>query len=293
MQCRNNRKAGMGVQSARTYVHRGNSAHTYKTLHAASHRLEIALYTARVTIARLSVATMNSLALPSFAAIAFAFFFAGAPQSAAAESESPLTPTTVDLSAEATRPAPNDMAIASMFFEAGDADPAALAVHVNAALASALEQARLYPAVKVRSSGANTYPVYGKEGRKIESWRMRSDIQLESRDIPALSELLGKLQAKLALSSLVMQPAPETRRSVADLAANDAIGAFQARATAVAATLGKSYRISHLSIGYGGPPRPIRPMMKAAAFADAAPVAIEAGESEIAVTVSGTIELNE
>lgn len=201
---------------------------------------------------------------------------------------------TVDLSADASRAAPNDMSIANLYFEADGKDPAPLARQVNAVIASTLEQARLYPAVKARSSGTSTFPVYGKEGRKIEGWRMRSEIQIESRDLPALSELLGKLQEKLALSGLVMQPAPETRRSVADLAAGDAIRAFQARADAVAATLGKPYRIRHLSIGYGGESPPIRPMMKTTAFsAEAAPMAIEAGESEIAVTVSGTIELSE
>ncbi|NMG15967.1 SIMPL domain-containing protein [Aromatoleum bremense] len=231
-------------------------------------------------------ATRHFLALP------LALVMLAASPSATAHAER-VVPT-VDLSADASRAAPNDMAIASLYFEADGADPAPLARQVNAVIASALEQARLYPAVKARSSGTSTFPVYGKEGRKIEGWRMRSEIQLESRDLPALSELLGKLQGKLALSGLLMQPAPETRRSVADLAAGDAIRAFQARADAVAATLGKPYRIRHLSIGYGGESPPIRPMMKTTTFAaEAAPAAIEAGESEIAVTVSGTIELSE
>jgi predicted secreted protein len=215
-----------------------------------------------------------------------------APPAEATQTERGLP--TVDLSADASRRAPNDMAIATVYFEASDPNPASLSKQVNAAITSALEQIRQVPAVSAKSSGTATYPIYGKDGRRIEGWRMRSDLQLESRDIGALSDLLGRLQTKLALAGLVMQPAPETRRSTADLAARDAIHAFQARAEAIAATLGKPYRIRHLSIGYGGMPRPIHPTMKTAAFAaEAASLAVEAGESEIAVTVSGTIELTE
>ncbi|NMG75524.1 SIMPL domain-containing protein [Aromatoleum diolicum] len=212
----------------------------------------------------------------------------------AAAAEPARAPTTVELSAEASRPARNDMATAILYFQADDKSPAALSRQVNAAIAAALEQTRTYPAVKAKTSGASTFPVYGKEGRKIEGWRMRSEIHLESRDIAALSELLGKLQSSLALASLAMQPAPDTRKSTADLAATDAIHAFQARAQSIAGTLGKPYRIRHLSVTYGGNQRPVFPVMKSAAFAaDAAPMAVEAGESEIAVTVSGTIELSD
>lgn len=212
----------------------------------------------------------------------------------AANAQSERQPTTIELSAEASRPAPNDMATATLYFQADDKTPAALSRQVNAAIAAALEQARAYPAVKVKTSGASTYPIYGKEGRKIEGWRMRSDIHLESRDLAVLSELLGKLQNTLALASLAMQPAPDTRKNTADLAATDAIHAFQARAQSISGTLGKPYRIRHLSVTYGGNQRPVYPVMKSAAFAaDAASMPVEGGESEIAVTVSGTIELTD
>jgi predicted secreted protein len=229
----------------------------------------------------------------SFRALTIAFTLLCAAQAAAAPYAG-TSPTTVELSADASRPAANDMAVAGAYFEASDANPAALSKQVNRVIASALEQIHAYPAVRAKVAGTSTFPVYGKDGRKIEAWRMRSDLQLESRDLPALSELLGKLQASLALSGLVMHPAPETRKSTADVAATDAIRAFQARAKTIADTLGKAYRIQRLSIGYGSPPSPIRPAMKSAAFAaEAAAVPIEAGESEIVVTVSGTIELTD
>ncbi len=199
---------------------------------------------------------------------------------------------TVELSAEAGRAAPNDLARATAYFEATDRNPASLAAMVNREIASALELTRAFPAVKASTSGISTWPVQSKSGQTIEAWRMRSSIALESRDIPALSELLGKLQENLAVTSLVMQPAPETRATTADLAATDAIRAFEARAQGIAETLGKRYRIRSLAVNYGGAQQPIYPMMRSAALMpESAPAPLEGGESEIVVSVSGTIEL--
>ena len=221
-----------------------------------------------------------------------AFVLAFAPLSAIAHpSAEPAVPT-VELSAEASRSAPNDMAIANAYFEASGTDPAKLAEHVSGTVASALEQIRRYPDMSVQTAGTSTHPVYGKDGRRIESWRMRSELQVESRNLPALAELLGKLQANLALSGLLMQPAPDTRKSIADQVAVDALRAFQVRAKTIADALGRAYRIRHLSIAYGGA-QPIRPMKSMAMRAEAAPMPIEAGETEITVTVNSTVELTD
>lgn len=201
-------------------------------------------------------------------------------------------PPTVELSADASHSAPNDLARANAFHEASGADAGALARDVNAIIAKAIETARAYPDVSTRSSGISTFPVYGQDGRRIEAWRLRADLHLESRNIPALSELLGKLQGTLAISSLVLQPAPETRNAAADRAVTDAIRAFEARAGSVSATLGKSYRIRSLVINYGGSHAPVFPPMRAMAMsADMAPMPIESGETDVSVSVSGTIEL--
>ncbi|WP_237269532.1 SIMPL domain-containing protein [Pseudothauera hydrothermalis] len=201
-------------------------------------------------------------------------------------------PITIDLNAEAQRTAPNDLALATAYIEITDANPAAVAREVNKVMTAALEAANRYEQIKTQSANTHTWPVYGKNGRQIEAWRMRSELRLESRDIAALSGLLGKLQTTMAVSQIDMQPAPETRRKALDEATVDAIRAFEQRASLMAAALGKPYRIRHLSVGApGAHPQPM-PRMRAAlmaAEADAAP--LQAGESEIAVTVSGTIEL--
>lgn len=199
--------------------------------------------------------------------------------------------TTVDLAAEATRIASNDLARASVFAEASGNTPGELAKRVNAQVGEGLRIAKSYPSIKSRSGSTNTYPGYAKGGR-IESWRMRSEILLESTDIAAMSELLGKLQTSLGVGQLLLVPADETRRRAEDEATLAAIAAFRDRAARVATAFGKAWTIKHLSLN--APPRPPLPTrLRATAMmaADAAPMPIDAGDSEVSVSISGQIEL--
>lgn len=213
------------------------------------------------------------------------------PAPAAASDEAPIT--TVELSAEAERPAANDLARASVFAEASGATPAEPAGRVNKLISDALKTARTYAKVRAQSGATHTYPIYGK-GARIEAWRMRSELTLESRDSAALSELLGKLQTSLGVANLIMLPSPETRKQAENEAIIEAIAAFRERARTVADALRKDYRIKQLSIGSGGRP-PAQPRMRSAALAsaDAAPMPIEAGETLIRATISGQIELTD
>jgi predicted secreted protein len=202
------------------------------------------------------------------------------------------TAPTVTLSAETRQTAPNDLAMASVFFEADGPNPASLSRTVDAAIEAGLAEIRRYPDIKAKTGSVSTSPTYGKGTRRIDGWRMRSEILLESRNLTALSELIGKLQSTLSVSRLSLQPAPETRSAAADLAAIDAIRAFEARAKMVSSALGMRYRIRDLAISYAGHHPPVVPMMRATAFAtEAVSAPIEAGESEIIVSISGTIEL--
>lgn len=215
----------------------------------------------------------------------------GMTTAATAAATAPST-TTIDLTAEASRAAPNDLARATLFAEAVGAVPSEAARKVNAAMSEALAVAKGSPRLKVQTGGTSTYPVYAKGGR-IESWRMRSEMSLESADTAALSELVGKLQGSLGVAGISLMPSPETRRKAENDATLDAIAAFRARAKLVADALGKPYRIKHMSIGGQGH-RPPMPMMRAAPAAvamDMAPMPVEAGESTISISISGQIEL--
>jgi predicted secreted protein len=199
--------------------------------------------------------------------------------------------TLIDLSAEATHPAVNDMGRSTVYLEATGINPAELAKRVNTTIAAALETAKSYEKVKTRSGNTHTYPNYSKEGR-ISGWRIRSELLLESRDMMALSELLGKLQESMTIGQIVLLPSPETRNKVEDEAMLEAIAAFQTKARLVADALKKTYRIRQMNISSAGQP-PVMPMMRSSRMAtmEAAPAPIEAGESVVSVSVSGQIEL--
>jgi len=94
--------------------------------------------------------------------------------------------TLIDFSVEASRSAMNDMARAMVFAEASGANPSELAKRVNSAIDDALKITRTFPKIKTQSSGMSTFPSYNKDGR-ISGWRMRSELDLETLDMAALS----------------------------------------------------------------------------------------------------------
>lgn len=202
--------------------------------------------------------------------------------------------TLVDLSAEASRPAPNDEIHAVVYTEATGNNPAELAKRVNQTLGDALKVVRGQPGISAKTGSQSTYPLYG-QNQRIENWRMRAELRLESRDGTVLSETLGRLQQmKLAVGHVIQQVSPESRRRAEDAATEDAIRAFEARAKVVAGVFGKRYKIKQISIQQNGSPPPM-PMMHARGAAmmaeAAAPAPIEAGESLVTTTISGQIEL--
>lgn len=201
--------------------------------------------------------------------------------------------TTIELSAEASRPAANDLVRAVVFAEASGSNPAEVARRVNQEIGEALRVIRAQPGITVKSGRQSTFPVYG-QNQKIDSWRVHSELLVESRETATISALLGQLQQmRLAVGSVNQLPAPETRRKVEDETTRDALTAFRQRASVAAEALGKPYTIRHLTIQQGGqlPPLPLMRANRAALAAEAAPLPLEAGESLLTTTVSGKIEL--
>ena len=199
--------------------------------------------------------------------------------------------TLLSFSVDASQTVTNDLARATVFAEATDAQTAEVARKVNTFMAKALAVAKNYPDIKTKTGSTWTSPVYGKNGRTIESWNMRSEIQLESQKVAALGELVGKLQNDLAVSQITLQPSTETRRKAEEQATLDALNAFQAKALLIASNFKKFYRVINMNISAGNQ-GPVYPMVRSAMMKmDAAPMPIEAGDSVVTVSVSGEIEL--
>ena len=199
----------------------------------------------------------------------------------------------VELQAEAQREVPNDTLSASLYVELNDANPAALADAINKAANDALRVAKDYKNVRVRSGSNQTYPVYTKG--KLQGWRGRAEIRLESKEFQAASGLIGKLQASMQLGSLGFSVSPEARRQAEGELIVEAIGAFRARAEiARAALAGRSYKLQRLNLNSGHsapPPRYAMARTMAAGAPEVAAPDFEGGSSQVTVTAAGAIEV--
>jgi predicted secreted protein len=197
----------------------------------------------------------------------------------------------ITLQAEAEREVDNDLLQAVLYAEVSGTDASRVAESLNALMSAALKTASQYPKVRARSGNYTTFPVYD-ERRRLTQWRGRSELRLESGDFAAASELIGKLQSTLQVSSLNFAVSNATRRRVQDELIGEAIAAFRARAeVAQKAVGGRSYKLRQLNIGTGfqGP----QPLAMEARTLSAAPQAprLEAGSSRVSVSASGSVEV--
>jgi len=187
----------------------------------------------------------------------------------------------------------NDQVDAVLSVIAEDKQPDALAETINQSMRWALDLAKQESAVKVRSGGYQTSPVYDE--RKIVRWRGQQELMLQSGDVDRISRLVGKLQEKLEVQSLQFSVSNATRRAAESDMINDVLARFKERAALVAHGLdAKGYSIVSLSINTAdqGYVPPIRVQaMRATASASAPPPALEAGTSKVSVQAAGTIML--
>ncbi|HEX4522222.1 MAG TPA: SIMPL domain-containing protein [Casimicrobiaceae bacterium] len=199
------------------------------------------------------------------------------------------TQPTVTVSASATVTVSNDRLQAWLRAEAENPNPAAAASQVNALIAKALATARSYPAVKVATTGYSTQQV--TERGKPSRWHVAQSISLDSADFTAAATLITRLQEEngLLLSGMGFSLSDKVRRDAEDGVTQQAIRSWQSRAEQAAHALGfAGWRPGHLAVQTGDGGR-MYPTMRAQAtpgFAPA-PIAVEAGTTDVTVTVSG------
>ena len=77
----------------------------------------------------------------------------------------------VDFSSKAEQQVANDLMSATMSVEINGTRAADVAGQINTTLNAALKTAAAFSGIKASSGNQHTYPVYGKDNRKLESWR--------------------------------------------------------------------------------------------------------------------------
>ncbi|MDQ6620996.1 MAG: SIMPL domain-containing protein [Pseudomonadota bacterium] len=195
----------------------------------------------------------------------------------------------VTVSASANASVANDRVQAWLRAEAENADAAAAANQVNATIGKALARARAVPDVMVSTSGYSTQQI--SEKARPQRWRVVQTILLTGSDFGAISNLLTRMQAEdaLLLSGMAFSLSPAARARAESQLLQEAVRGWQARCQTAATALGfASWRVGNVSVQTSEPGRayPIARMASAMA-ADTAPVSIEAGLTEVSVTVSG------
>ena len=198
----------------------------------------------------------------------------------------------VRLQSQQTESVSNDTMHVTLQTYAEMQDPAKLAARINQEMEWALAQVKQVPGVKLRTGSYQTWPVIRKE--VTTGWRGQQDLILESRDTQALSRLAGQLQAKLQIKSMNFSVSDEKRVTVENRLIDLALNAFRERAGIVGDNLkAGGYRIVELNVGTSTarPPMMHQARMASMSMEAADAVAVEGGESDVRVTVSGTIEM--
>jgi predicted secreted protein len=232
---------------------------------------------------------MTTLRIAMRRAAAVALLVAGA--TAGVACAQPVVPTQpiVTVSASATATVSNDRLQAWLRAEAENPSPAAAASQVNAIIAKALAGARSYPAVKLATAGYSTQQI--SEKGKPSRWHVAQAVSLDAADFTTAAILITKLQDEdgLLLSGMGFSLSDKTRRDAEDGVTRQAIRSWQSRAEQAAQALGfASWRPGHLTVQAGDGGR-VYPTMRAQAtpgFAQA-PIALEAGTTDVTVIVSG------
>ncbi len=198
----------------------------------------------------------------------------------------------ISLNASAQSEVANDLLTAELFVQREGTDAASLAREVNRDIEWAVKQAREVLQVEVRTLDYQTQPVYEK--RTLSGWRVKQSIRLKSADNSALSNLIGKLQDRLAVGSIGYALSPEVRKKAEDGLIEQALKAFSERAELVTRRLDRpGYRIVSLDIGTDGmSPRPRYENRAMMMSMDAAPPpTIQSGNQTVKVMIQGEIEL--
>ena len=202
-------------------------------------------------------------------------------------------PPAVTLSASATASVPNDRMLAWMRAESDHADAAAAASVVNARMGKALARAKATKGIEASTSGYSSFQI--TEKNQPARWRVAQTLKLESSDFAALPGLISQLQAEggLVVDGTQFSVSDASRKKAEESLTQQAIKSWQTRATEAARGFGfDGWRVGKVAIQTGESFRP-QPVMRAMAFeAKAAPVAMEGGNSDVTVTVSGEAVLD-
>jgi len=210
----------------------------------------------------------------------------------------PAQPSGVlSLEAHASAEVPVDVIRIQMFYEEQGKDPGALADALKSRTSVALKTAKGQDVVKVKTGSFSITPSTDRDG-KISGWRGRSELELESQDFTAASQLAGQLSGngKLQVGGIQFSLSPQALQKAETSLTKQAIASFREQASSSAKAFGYTdATVREVNVGAAGPMQSrmsYRMMMASPAMAkvDTA-VPIEAGTTTVTVNVSGSVQM--
>ena len=99
-----------------------------------------------------------------------------------------------NVQADATRQVSNDEMHATLFVEKSHKQPAELSAQISQLMNQATALGKKFPTVQLKTGSQTTYPIYDNDNQKLKEWRGRAEVQIESKDFKAASQLISELQ---------------------------------------------------------------------------------------------------
>lgn len=204
----------------------------------------------------------------------------------------------VSLSAMGQVDVPHDWLTITLTTSRDGSDAAVVQTQLRQAVDAALSVVRPQAAaqqLEVKTGSFGVYPRHGSNGR-ISGWQGTAELVVEGRDFSRISGAAAKA-GTMGVGQIAFSLSRETQLRLESDVQATAIERFRARATEIAKAFGfGGYTVREVTVGsvdQGDRPVFARAMAaspKASVAADA-PVPVEPGRSQVAVTVSGSIQL--
>ena len=218
------------------------------------------------------------------------------PAWAAAQGLYPPPANVLSLSASASAEVTRDLLGVTMSTTRDGSDATAVQAQLKQALDAALAEARKAARpgqLEVRTGAFHLMPRYAPKGG-INGWQGTAELVLEGRDIPAISQLAGRLPT-MTVARVGFSLSREAREQVEAEVAGQAIARYRAQADSYAKQFGfGGWSLREVQVNtqgdFGGPV----PMMARAAaappMAGDAPLPVEAGKAPVTVSVHGSVQ---
>lgn len=204
----------------------------------------------------------------------------------------PLHKNIVHLSANASSDIENNLMVVHLTTQHQAKKAPEAGNQVNQDMTWALKEVQQFSDIESQTQQYNTYPIY--KDSKIRAWQASQTLRLQSENIDELSKLLLVLQSRLNIQSMNFKPTKASLRKASDALIEDALKAFNHRATLIQKALNAGgYSIVEIHVNTRDNFAPVyhRAEKLSMTSISASTPAVKSGKSTVNVSVNGKIQL--